>query len=55
MTVLFIIAAVLLVLAAVLLLNTVLQTKNARVLKGEHPTFTDAELEIYGKTFSRML
>jgi len=55
MTVLFIIAAVLLVLAAVLLLNTVLQTKNTRVLKGEHPTFTDAELEVYGKTFSRML
>ena len=55
MIVLYIILASLLVLAAVLLLNTALKTRNARVLEGQHPTFTDAELEVYGKTFSRML
>ena len=55
MIVLTIILAILLVLAAVLLLNTALQTRNVRALEGQHPTFTDAELEVYGKTFSRML
>ena len=55
MTVLCIIFAFILVLAAVLLLNTALQTRKARVLEGQHPTFTEAELEVYGKTFSRML
>ena len=55
MIVLYILVAVVLVLAATLLLNTALQTRNARALEGQHPTFTDAELEVYGKTFSRML
>ena len=47
--------AVLLVLAAALLVNTALQTRSARALEGTHPTFTDKELDTYGKTFSRML
>jgi len=55
MIVIYIILAIIFVLAAALLLNTALQTRNARVLEGQHPTFTDAELEVYGKTFSRML
>ena len=55
MIVLYIIAAIVLVLAAALLINTALQTRNARKLEGRHPTFTDGELEAYGKTFSRML
>ena len=55
MIVLHIIFALLMVLIAVLLLNTALQTRNARPLEGQHPTFTDAELEVYGNTFSRML
>ena len=55
MIVLYIILAAILVFAAVLLLNTSLQTRNARKLEGQHPTFTDSELEVYGKTFSRML
>ena len=55
MIVLYIILAAILVFAAVLLLNTSLQTRSARKLEGQHPTFTDSELEVYGKTFSRML
>ena len=55
MIVLYILLAIVLVLAAVLLLNTCLQTRSARKLEGQHPTFTDAELEAYGNTLSRML
>ena len=55
MLILYILFAALLVLAAVLLLNTALQTRNARVLEGQHPTFPEDALERYGKTFSRML
>ena len=55
MTVLYLILASVLLLAAVLLLNTAMQTRNARVLEGQHPAFTDAQLEVYGRTFSRML
>ena len=55
MIILYTIIAIVLVLVAVLLLNTALQTRKARALEGQHPTFTDAELETYGKTFSRML
>ena len=55
MIVLGLIFMILLVLAAVLLLNTALQTRKARALEGQHPTFTDAELETYGNTFARML
>ena len=50
-----IILFILLALVAALLINTVLQTRGARKLEGQHPTFTDPELEAYGKTFSRML
>ena len=55
MIILYMILAVILALAAVLLLNTALQTRKARKLEGQHPTFTDAELETYGNTFARML
>lgn len=55
MLILYIILAIIVVLIAVLLINTALQTRNARKLEGTHPSFTDAELEVYGKTFSRML
>ena len=55
MIVLSVLFAFIMILLAVLLLHTALQTRSARALKGEHPTFTDAELESYGKTFSRML
>ena len=55
MIVFYILFDILLILAAVLLLNTVLQTRNARALEGQHPTFTDAELDGYGRTLSRML
>ena len=55
MIVLYTILAIIAVLAAVLLINTTLQTRSARKLEGQHPTFTDAELEVYGNTFSRML
>lgn len=55
MFIICIILAIVLVLGAVLLINTALQTRNARKLEGKHPTFSDAELEVYAKTFSRML
>ena len=55
MIVLYIFFATVLILAGILLLNTALQTRNARVLEGRHPAFTDEELASYGKTFSRML
>ena len=51
----YILLAAVLILVAVLLVNTAVQTRNARILEGQHPTFTDEDLEIYGKTFSRML
>ena len=46
---------VILAIAAVLLVNTALQTRKARPLEGQHPTFTEEELAVYGRTFSRML
>ena len=55
MVVFCIVFALVIVLAAVLLVNTARQTRNARKLEGQHPTFTDAELESYGRTFSRMV
>ena len=55
MIILYVIFAAVLLLAAVLLVNTALQTRSARKLEGQHPTFTDAELEAYGNTFARML
>ena len=50
-----IVLLVLLIFVAVLLVNTALVSSKARKLEGQHPTFTEAELETYGKTFSRML
>lgn len=50
-----VVLTIIIIFAAVLLLNTTLRTRNARKLEGQHPAFSDAELEIYGKTFSRML
>ena len=44
-----------LIFAAVLLVNTFRVCAKARKLEGQHPTFTEAELEGYAKTFSRML
>lgn len=55
MIILYTILAIVLLLVAVLLLNTVLQTRNARKLEGDHPVFTDEQLDAYAKTFSRML
>ena len=55
MIILYIILGLIAVLLAVLLLNTVFQTHRARKLVGEHPTFTDETLKVYGETFSRML
>ena len=55
MLILCMILAVVLVFVSVLLINTAAQTSHARKLEGKHPAFTDAQLETYGKTFSRML
>ena len=55
MTVLFLILAVILAFAAVLVVNTALAVRSARPLSGEHPAFSDEELEPVGRTFSRML
>ena len=55
MIILYVILAALAVLVGALLLNTALSARNARKLEGQHPTFTEEELELYGKTFSRML
>ena len=55
MVVFMIILSIIFILAAVLLLNTSLQTRNARMLEGQHPSFTDDELNVYANTFSRML
>ena len=48
MIVLYIILSIIVVLCVVLLLNAALQTKDARKLEGQHPTFTDEQLEVYG-------
>ena len=37
---------VILAIAAVLLVNTALQTRKARPLEGQHPTFTEEELAL---------
>ena len=55
MTVLYALLAIVLVLVAALMLNTVLQTRNARNLEGDYPAFTEEQLDVYAKTFSRML
>jgi len=55
MIILYIILAVIMLFIAILLINTMLQTRTARKLAGEHPVFTDTQLKVYGETFSRML
>lgn len=55
MVILYVILGILVLLAAVLLINAALVTSRARKLGGEHPTFTEEELKVYGETFSRML
>ena len=40
---------------ATLLICTAIKTSKARKLEGEHPAFSSEALEVYGKTFSRML
>ncbi|MBQ3000223.1 MAG: M20/M25/M40 family metallo-hydrolase [Oscillospiraceae bacterium] len=55
MIILYILLTLIVVLLAALLVNTAVQSQSARKLEGQHPTFTEAELEAYGKTFSRML
>lgn len=44
MIILYIIFAIIAVLAAVLLINTALQTRNAKKPESLHPTFTDGQL-----------
>ena len=46
---------VLLFLAAVLLINTSLKTCKARKLEGQHPVFTEDELNSYAETLSQMI
>ncbi len=55
MVVLCSLLAMVVILAAVLLINTARKTRNGRKLEGQHPAFSDAQLEGYGKTLSRML
>ena len=44
-----------LILLAVLLANAFLASRKARKLQGQHPEFSEEELNVYGETFSRML
>ena len=55
MIILYILLGLLVLLAATLLLNTWRQTRKARKLEGQHPTFTQEELDAYGEVFARML
>lgn len=55
MNVLITIVVVLVLLVAVLLINTAIQTGRARKLAGQHPTFTEQELEKYGRSLQEML
>ena len=55
MVILYVVLGMLVLLAAVLLINAALVTSRARKLGGEHPTFTEEALKVYGETFSRML
>ena len=55
MIVFIVLLILILAFVAVLLGNTALQTRKARKLEGQHPTFTEEQLETYSKTFSRML
>ena len=55
MVILYAILAIIVILTAVLLLNAAIVTSKSRKLGGQHPTFTDEALKVYGETFSRML
>ena len=55
MIILYVVIASILILTAILLINAGIVSAKARKLEGQHPTFTDVQLEVYGKTFSRML
>lgn len=55
MTVLYCILAAIFVLAAVLLINTAVKSAKARKLTGEHPTFSDADLQPYAAAISDMI
>lgn len=50
-----VVLCLILILIAVLLINAFRVSATARKLTGQHPAFTDEELNAYGKTFSRML
>lgn len=55
MIILYMILGLLVVLLAVLFINTAIQTARARKLEGEHPVFTEAELEQYGRSLQAMI
>ena len=55
MIVLYFILGLLVLLAAVLLINTGIQTAKARKLSGDHPVFTDEELEPYARALQEMI
>ena len=55
MIVIYCILALLAVLVAILLLNTAIQTRKARTLAGQHPTFTEEELQGYATAAQEML
>lgn len=50
-----VVLCLILILIAVLLINAFRVSATARKLTGQHPAFTEEELNAYGKTFSRML
>ena len=50
-----VVLCLILILIAVLLVNAFRASATARKLTGQHPAFTEKELNAYGKTFSRML
>jgi len=55
MVVLWIVLGLIVALVLVLFLNTMIKTLSARKLKGDHPTFTDSELQEYAQTLGEML
>ena len=50
-----VVLCLILILIAVLLINAFRVSATARKLTGQHPAFTEEELNAYGKTFSRMI
>ena len=55
MNILIVIAALIVLLVVVLGINTAIQTGRARKLVGEHPSFTNEELEKYGRSLQEMV